>query len=155
MNVPLSNEREVILMGKQPSWDDIPSLGLQLEQDELGKRKDKRAEIRLPCEDLLELFMLDTGKIIVQVVSGDGRPVKKGLLRDINQKGMGLLLQSHGLQKDDAIVLGTMLGRRGFKTKAVVRWTKADKVGVEYLDPRTEDYTFLSELYGAKILNNI
>jgi hypothetical protein len=48
-----------------------------------------------------------------------------------------------------------MLGRRGFKTNAVVRWTSNDRVGVEYINPRPDDYSFLAELYGAKKLGRI
>ncbi|HHL33397.1 MAG TPA: PilZ domain-containing protein [Desulfobulbaceae bacterium] len=142
-------------MEKKPSWNDIPSLGLQLETDELNKKRDNRAEVRLPCRDLLELFMLDTGTIAVQVKPAQGKTVQKGLLLDINQKGMGLEIEAHDLKKNDSILIGTVLGQRGFTTSAVVRWARPNKIGVEYINPKPEDYTFLSELYGAKILNNI
>ncbi len=142
-------------MEKKPSWNDIPSLGLQLETDELNKKRDNRAEVRLPCRDLLELFMLDTGTIAVQVKPAQGKTVQKGFLLDINQKGMGLELEAHDLKKNDSILIGTKLGQRGFTTSAVVRWARSNKIGVEYINPKPEDYTFLSELYGAKILNNI
>ncbi len=150
-----SNRREEILMKKKQSWDDIPSLGLQLEQDELNQKRDNRAEVRLPSRDLLELFMLDTGAIAVQVTPVQGKPVRRGFLLDINQKGMGLRMEAHDLRKNDSILIGTVLGRRGFTTRAVVRWARRNKIGVEYINPKPEDYTFLSELYGAKILNNI
>ncbi len=141
-------------MVKKRSWDDIPSLGLQLEKDNLHQNKDNRAEVRLLSDELLDLLMLETNIIAVQIAGVQGRPLK-GLLLDINQKGMGVQLTSHDLKKNDPVVLGTMLGRRGFKTKAVVRWTQGDKIGVEYVDPRRDDYFFLSELYGAKVLNSI
>jgi len=140
-------------MEKKANWDDIPSLGLQLEQDASKKKTDNRAEVRLFSRDLLELFMMDCGVIYVQVAK-DKKNVKKGIILDINQKGMGFQLAAHGLKKNDSILLGTLLGTRGFKTNAVVRWAKQDKVGVEYINPKPEDYHFLSELYGAKILNN-
>ncbi len=142
-------------MEKKPSWNDIPSLGLQLEKDNVSQQRDNRAEIRLPCRDLLELFMLDTGTIAVQVKAGQGKGVQEGLLLDINQKGMGLTMKAHDLRKNDSILIGTMLGQRKFTTRAVVRWTRSEKVGIEYINPKSEDYRFLSELYGAKILNNI
>ena len=142
-------------MEKKPDWNDIPSLGLQLEKDELNKKRDNRAEVRLPCRDLLELFMLDTGTIAVQVTSVQGKRPRKGLLLDINQKGMGLQMEGHDLKENDSVLIGTKLGQRGFTTSAVVRWARRNKVGIEYINPKPEDYTFLSELYGAKILNNL
>ena len=142
-------------MEKKPSWNDIPSLGLQLDKDGSNQQKDNRAKVRLPCRDLLELFMLDTGTIAVQVKPGQGKPVRNGRLVDISQKGMGLEIAARDLKKNDSIVLGTVLGQRGFTTRAVVRWARPDKIGVEYINPKPEDYTFLSELYGAKVLNNI
>ena len=143
-------------MAKKSSWDDIPSLGLQLERNVLKKKQDNRAEVRLVSRDLLELLMMDTsGSIYVQVISGKGKPVKKGTLLDINQKGMGLQMAAHGFKKNDFILIGTLLGQRGIKVNAVVRWAKQDKVGVEYINTKPEDYNFLSELYTAKILNSI
>lgn len=142
-------------MEKKPGWDDIPSLGLQLEKDELNTKSNNRSEVRLPCRDLLELFMLDTGTIAVQVTPAQGKPVQKGLLLDINQKGMGLEMESHDLKENDPVLIGTRLGQRRFTTSAVVRWARRNKIGIEYINPKPEDYTFLSELYGAKILNNI
>lgn len=149
------NQREELFMEKKPGWDDIPSLGLQLEKDELKTKTDNRSEVRLPCRDLLDLLMVDSGAIAVQVTASHGKPAKEGLLVDINQKGMGLLLESHDLKKNDSILIGAVLGQRRFTTNAVIRWTGEDKIGVEYINPRPEDYNFLSELYGAKILNNL
>lgn len=143
-------------MKKKPSWEDIPSLGLQLERNVLKKKRDNRAEVRLVSKDLLELLMMDmSGSIYVQVIVAQGKPAKKGLLVDINQKGMGLQLKSHDLKKNDSILIGTVLGRRRFTTNAVIRWAKQDKVGVEYINTKPEDYNFLSELYTAKVLNSI
>ena len=142
-------------MEKKPDWNDIPSLKLQLEKDELNEKKDKRTEVRLSSRDLLELFMLDTGAIAVQVTPAYGMSARKGFLLDINQKGMGVQLEEHDFKENDSVLIGTKLGQRGFTTRAVVRWARRHRVGVEYIDPKQEDYTFLSELYGAKILNNI
>ena len=91
-----------------------------------------------------------------QVATGKkGVLSRKGVLRDINQNGMGFKMSAHGLKKNESIRIGVMLGRRGFKTNAVVRWTSNDRVGVEYINPRPDDYSFLAELYGAKKLGRI
>ncbi len=142
-------------MEKKPSWNDIPTLGLQLDKDGLNQQRDNRAKVRLQCRDLLELFMLNTGSIAVQVKPARGKPVRNGRLIDISQKGMGLEIAAGDLEKNDSLLLGTVLGQRAFTTRAVVRWASPDKIGVEYINPKPEDYTFLSELYGAKVLNNL
>ena len=65
---------------------------------------------------------------------------------------MCFILPAHGLQTDDSIRIGTMLGEHAFQTNAIVRWATNDKVGIEYVNPLQDDVTFLSELYSAKML---
>ncbi len=144
-------------MGNKPSWDDIPSLELSLEDgnDTSAKDIDHRNAIRMVSQDLLEM-LTDKAKLIsVQVFTRKGLLEKKGILQNINQGGMCFLMAAHGMQKNDSIQIGTMLGRRPFKTNAIVRWGTNDQVGVEYVTPKPEDVSFLSELYGAKILNHV
>jgi hypothetical protein len=64
-------------------------------------------------------------------------------------------MPAHGLHKNDQIKIGAMLGKRPFKTTAIIRWATNDKVGVQYVNPKEEDVTFLAELYSAKILNRV
>ena len=159
---PILKEGKIILIRQEEalmekkSWDDIPSLGLELDTgNALKKSGDNRAAVRLVSQDLLEM-LTDGGKVIyVKVATGKRVLSRKGVLRDINQNGMGFQMSAHGLKKNESIQVGAMLGRRGFKTNAVVRWTSNDKVGVEYINPRPDDYSFLAELYAAKKLSRI
>jgi len=137
-------------MAKKKSWDDIPSLGLALD-DGTSQPAEHRAAVRLPTRDLQGLLMVPRGLLPVRVRYKDR--IRTGALVDISQKGMGIQLQDgHGLIRDMIITLSSRLGERSLSVRAVARWTTPDKIGVEFVNPKKDDYEFLSELYAAKVL---
>ena len=137
-------------MAKKSSWDDIPSLGLTLD-DGTSEPAEHRSAVRLPTRDLQDLLMMPRGALPVKVRHNDR--IRTGALVDISQKGMGIQLKDgHGLIRDMIITLASRLGERSLSVRAVVRWAASDKIGVEFIDPKKEDYEFLSELYAAKVL---
>ena len=142
-------------MDKKTSWDDIPSLELGIDDDTAEKTIEDRSAVRLVSRDILKLVMDNAKAIYVKVATSKGVIKKVGILQDINQNGMCFKMTSHGLQKDDSIRIGTMLGKRAFQTNANVRWVSTDQAGVEYVNPEPKDVKFLSELYSAKILNRV
>ena len=140
-------------MVKKPSWDDIPSLNLELEDKSAAEETRRRGgKVRMLARDVLSILKGNARVILVQVATTEGVLPKKGTLHDIHQNGMCFIMPAHGLQKDDAIRIGTMLGEHAFQTHAIVRWSTDEKVGIEYVNPRRDDVTFLSELYSAKML---
>ncbi len=141
-------------MDKKPSWDDIPTLKLDVD-DTAEKTRENRAAVRLVSRDILKLVMDDAKAIYVKAANSQGVIKKVGILRDINQNGMCFTMSSHGLQINDSIIIGTMLGKRAFQANANVRWVSTNQAGVEYVDPEPKDVKFLSELYSAKILNRV
>jgi len=141
-------------MDKKTSWDDIPSLKLGVDNGE-KITSENRAAVRLVSRDILKLVMDNAKAIYVKAANSQGVIKKVGILQDINQNGMCFKMTSHGLQKDESIRIGTMLGKRAFQTNANVRWVSKDRAGVEYVDPEPKDVQFLSELYSAKILNRV
>ena len=142
-------------MEKKPSWADIPSLGLSLEDDNSKKDIDRRKAVRLVSQDIISMLMSDTKSIFVQVATNNGILKKKGVIQDINQGGLCFLMVDHNIQENAPIQIGTILGKRRFKTHADVRWVTNNKVGIEYVSPNQEDVNFLSGLYSSKILNHI
>ncbi len=143
-------------MDKKVSWDDIPSLDLSLETEkDVEKTKDHRTAVRMVSQDILKMLTENAQVIYVRVATRKGMLNKNGILQDINQGGLCFLMAAHGLQKNDSIKIGAMLGKRPIKTNAVVRWVTKDQVGVEYVDIKPEDVSFLAELYSAKILNRV
>lgn len=139
-------------MDKKTSWDDIPSLKLGIEDVPKTEIEDRNA-VRLVSKDILQLVMDNSKAIYVKVATDKGVIKKVGILQDINQNGLCFKMSSHGLQKDEPIKIGTMLGKRPFQTNANIRWVSKDRAGVEYVNPERKDVNFLSELYAAKILN--
>ena len=140
-------------MVKKPSWDDIPSLNLELEDKSDAEETHRRGgRVRMRAQDVLNILKGNARVILVQVATSNGVLPKKGTLHDIHQNGMCFIMPAHGLQRDDAIRIGTMLGEHAFQTHAIVRWSTDEKVGIEYVNPRRDDVTFLSELYSAKML---
>jgi len=136
--------------GHKPGWDDIPSLGLTLD-DGPPESADHRAAARLRTRDLQDLLMMPRGLLPVKIRHANR--IRMGALVDISQKGMGIQLnKGHGLDRDMMISLQARLGKRSLAVKAIVRWAAPDKIGVEFVDPKKEDYEFLSELYAAKVL---
>lgn len=142
-------------MDKKPSWEDIPSLGLSLEDSTSEKDIDRRKAVRLISQDIISMLMNDAKNIYVQVATKNGILKKKGVLQDINQGGMCFLMVAHDIQRNAPIQIGAMLGNRRFKTHADVRWVSKDKIGIEYVAPKTDDTKFLSGLYASKMLNHI
>jgi PilZ domain-containing protein len=143
-------------MSNKPSWNDIPSLKLSLEDsDEAEKGSENRSAVRISSQDVLKMMTDDARVIYVQVVTRRGLLKQKGILHDINQNGLCFIMPTHGLQKDDPIRIGTMLGERPFQTNAIIRWVSNDQVGIEFVNSNPKDVEFLSELYSAKILNRI
>jgi len=142
-------------MEKKPSWEDIPSLNLSLEDETPEKDVDRRRAVRLVSQDIISMLMSNAKNIKVQVAAHNRVLKKKGILQDINQGGMCFHIVDHDLQKNIPIQIGMMLGKRKFKTHADVRWVAHNKVGIKYISPNTEDIKFLSGLYASKVLNHI
>ena len=143
-------------MANKASWDDIPSLGVSIEDDNDTSAKDIdfRHSVRLTSQDICTMLLGDVKSIYVQVRTREGVLPNKGILQDINEGGMCFLMATHGMQKNDSIRIGAWLGSRPFKVHADVRWVTNDKIGVEYVNPKPEDVSFLSGLYAAgKMIN--
>jgi len=145
-------------MKKTVTWDDIPSLtlGLNDEAEEiLTKDKAQRTAARLSSKELLKMLLEDTHGISIQIATRRGILPHKGILQDLSQSGMRFIMPNHGLKKNDTIKFLTIIGKRPLKSRAIVRWTDNDMVGLEFVDPRPEDVSFLSELYSAKVLKRV
>ncbi len=141
---------------KEVSWDNIPSLNLSLEKDSTTeKNKDNRAAVRVAAQDVIRLMGDGDNVIYVQVVTKKGLLKKQGVLQDLHQSGLCFIMPTHNIQKGDPIRIGLFLGQRSFQTNAIVRWATNDQVGVEFVNPKPEDVSFLSDLYSAKILNRL
>ena len=141
-------------MEKKPSWDDLGSLKLELDdgtsKDSSGER---RSSGRLSSKDIKNMLHDKIKFIQVQVATHNGVLPHKGILQNIHEKGMCFTMPSHGLKKDDAIMVATLIGKRLLKTQAIVRWRTDEKAGVEFINPNEDDASFLKDLLSAKVFN--
>lgn len=141
-------------MEKKPSWDDIGSIKLEMDD---GTTKDdsfeRRSSGRLSSKDIKNMLHDKIKVIQVQVATRSGGLPLKGTLENIHGKGMCFTMPGHGLTKDDSIVVATLIGKRVLKSQAIVRWRTDEKVGVEFINPNEEDASFLKELLSAKAFN--
>ena len=72
-------------MDKKPSWDDIPSLNLELEDKSDAEETCRRGgRVRLLAHDVLSLLKGNAKVILVQVATTKGVLPKKGVLHDIH-----------------------------------------------------------------------
>lgn len=141
-------------MEKKPSWDDIASLKLEMDNDtSKDSSVERRSSGRLSSKDLKNMLLNKIKVIQVQVATRDGVFPHKGVLQNIHEKGMCFTMPGHGLKKNDPIMIATIIGKRLLKTQAIVRWRTEEKAGVEFIDPNEDDVSFLKDLLSAKAFN--
>ena len=141
-------------MVDKPSWDDIGSIKLELDD---GTNQDgsveRRRSSRLSSKDIKNMLHDNIKVIQVQVANNSGVLPQKGVLENIHENGICFNMPGHGLKKDDAIIVATLISKRVIKTQAVVRWHTEDKAGVEFINPNEDDVSFLRDLLSAKAFN--
>jgi len=145
-----------MIMEKKISWDDIPTLSLASEEDSedlLTDDESRRAAVRLSSNELKKMLLETPKGISIQIATRRGILPQKGTLQDLSQSGICFIMPDHGLQKNETIKFFTIIGKRPLKSRAIVRWTNKDMVGLEFVDPNPEDVGFLAELYSAMVLN--
>jgi len=141
-------------MEKKPSWDDITSLKLEMDDGTFEDSSvERRGAGRLSTKDIKNMLPDKIKVIPVQVATREGVIPKRGVLEDIHDKGMCFAMPGHGLKINDRIMIGSMISKRTIKTQAIVRWQTTDKAGVEFIDPNEDDVSYLKDLYSAKAFN--
>ena len=142
-------------MQKKQSWEDIPSLDIESDDDKKDDAVENRRTGRVSTEDIKKILLEKVAIIKIRVAT-----TKKGILpnigvmEDVHAYGMGFSMVEHGLEIDETIAIGTVIGDQKITSQAIVRWVKEDKVGIEFLDADEEDVTFLKDLYSAKIFQS-
>jgi hypothetical protein len=136
------------------SWDDIPSLETA-PASKSGSFVEQRSTVRLTTRDIQEV-LLNTGQNIrVRIATFDGVLPEKADLEDINHRGMCFVMPGHGLQVNESILIGGIIGERLFKCRAVVRWQSDNRAGVKFLDATAADKSFFKDLSSAKFFKDL
>ena len=141
-------------MQKQ-SWEEISSLDIEAEN---GREKDpveNRRTGRVSTDDIKDILMEKIENIHIRVATRNrGVLPLIGTMEDVHCYGMCFSMNDHGLKIDESISIGTVIGNQKITSQAIVRWTKGDKVGIEFRDTDEDDVTFLKDLYSAKIFKS-
>lgn len=141
-------------MQKQ-SWEEITSLDIEADN---GMEKDpveNRRTGRVSTDDIKDILMEKVENIHIRVATRKrGILPRIGTMEDVHCFGMCFSMNDHGLENDESISIGTVIGDQKITSQAIVRWTRGDKVGIEFRDTDEDDITFLKDLYSAKIFKS-
>lgn len=147
-------------MEKKPmSWDDIPSLGLQMEDSQqIGEdNSENRRHDRIDSAEVRALLHKDVPAIRAKVATVKG--LFDGKVEDMSQSGIRIFVP-HLLRKDEAVKVGFVINSRKIVSKAVVRWVSnvgsAGSIGgLEFVGLDKSDVDFIVSLGRASSLNNV
>ena len=137
-------------MPKKSSWDDIPTMDLQMDDSPENNRTERRAVTRLLADNVIKVLVDKVKVIYVKVATRNGELPNKGVVENIHQQGLCFSMPGHGLSVKEPIIIGALLGKRVIKTQALVRWETEEKAGVEFIDLNEEDEEFLQDLHSAQ-----
>ena len=142
-------------MQKKQSWDDIASLDIETNNDTREGLVENRRTGRLSTEDIKDILQEKVEFIRIRVASPRKGVIPYiGKMEDVHAYGMCFSMPDHGLEADETIAIGTVIGNQKITSQAVVRWIKEDKIGIEFIDADDGDVTFLKDLYSAKIFQS-
>ncbi len=138
------------------SWDDIPSLELEMKDstEEENKTKENRSYERINS-DVLKGLLYDSGDSIpIKLAKQEG--IFDGNIEDLSQRGIRVCLPNL-IEKGDSVRIGFVFGSRKIVAKAMVIW--ANKIesgyigGLEFVDLNQNDADFILSLNHAVNFN--
>ncbi len=141
-------------MSEKLSWDDISSLETATGSND-NSFVEHRSAIRMTTQDIQDVLLDTSENIWIRIATQDGVLPGKASLDDINHRGMCFVMAGHGLEVDESILIGGIIGDRLFKCRAVVRWQSDERVGVKFIDVSIEDKTFFKDLFSAKFFKEL
>ena len=73
-------------MEKKNSWDDIPSMELEMDDSPESNRVERRAVTRLLADNVVNVLVDKVNAIYVKVATRNGELRKKGVVENIHQQ---------------------------------------------------------------------
>ncbi len=137
-------------MAKKSSWDDIPTMDLQMDDSSENNQTERRAVTRLLAKNVINVLVDKAKGIYVKVATRNGELPKKGIVENIHQQGLCFSMVGHGLSVKEPIIIGILLGKRVIKTQAIVCWETEEKAGLEFKGLNEDDEEFLKDLHSAQ-----
>ncbi len=145
---------------EKKSWDDIPSLGLQMDDgydgEKVGPEGDRRHH-RANLNSLKAILPGDISAINVRVATTD-HGVFEGSIVDLSSSGTKLRLPKL-IVKGELAKIGFILNKRTITANTITIWAKPVEdgctVGLEFKGMTEETAAFIEDISSADILNKL
>lgn len=141
-------------MDKKTSWDDIPSLNLEMDKGDTEDRSDEHGTpVTLTAREVISMLLDDIKVIPVQVTVKDTILSPRGTAEELREDGICFSLPGHNLTIKTILLTETVIGKQVFSIEAYVHTIDGDRVEVNFLDPDKEYTNFLKDMLSAKVLS--
>ncbi|MBU1052465.1 MAG: PilZ domain-containing protein [Proteobacteria bacterium] len=137
------------------SWDDIPSLELEMEDSSKEeKNRDNRRHGRIDSNVLKGLLLENISFLPIRIATLNG--VYDGNIENLSQSGIRFSVPNF-IEKGEAVKLGFIINSRKITVKGIVIWVNnyesGSTGGLEFVDPDQKDVDFIASLIHASNFN--
>ena len=146
-------------MANEKSWDDIPSLKLEMDSDydERVKSKEGRQYDRADATELKSILPGNLSRLPVRLGTV-AKGVFDGLILDLSASGMRIRIPK-ALNKGEQIKVGFILNQRTIMAKATTRWVAVKPTfcdaGLQFEDLPPADAELIAHLTSASKLRRV
>lgn len=146
-------------MPMNKTWDDIPTLHLELDTDYENRIKSKQARRhdRADVASLKSILPQNISRLQIRVGTA-AKGVFDGLVLDLSASGARIRIPK-ALNKGEAVKVGFMLNNRTIMAKATTRWINIKEnfcdVGIEFSDLPPTDAELITQLTSASIMSRV
>lgn len=146
-------------MSFNKTWDDIPTLHLELDTDYEKRLKSKQARRhdRADAAALKSILPQNLSRLQIRVGTA-AKGVFDGLILDLSASGVRIRIPK-ALNKGEGVKVGFILNQRTIMAKATTRWVEIKEnfcdVGLEFTDLPPADAELITQLTSASILSRV
>lgn len=146
-------------MADEKSWDNIPSLNLEMDNDYEDRIKSKEGRRHGRTEAaILKKILPDNPTRLPVRVGTVGKGVFDGLILDLSASGMRIRIPK-ALNKGELVKVGFIINQRTIMAKATTRWVNIKQtfcdVGLQFENLPPADSELLSQLTSASMLSQV
>lgn len=146
-------------MSFNKTWDDIPTLHLELDTDyeKRIKAKDGRQSDRADAAALKSILPQNLSRLQIRVGTA-AKGVFDGLILDLSASGVRIRIPK-ALNKGEGVKIGFILNQRTIMAKATTRWVEIKEnfcdVGLQFNDLPPADAELIAHLTSASIMSRV
>jgi len=141
------------------SWDDIPTLKLEMDEDYEDRLKSKQARRheRAEIATLKNILPGNLSRLQIRVGTA-AKGVFDGLILDLSESGVRIRIPK-ALNNGELVKVGFILNKRTIMAKATTRWLEVKEkfcdAGLEFNDLPPADAELIGQLTTAAMLNRV